>query len=195
MIARRRMVRSYTHDPVDAAALERIVAAGTRAPSAGFAQGVSLVVITDPARRAVVAEAADEARWTAGGREPWLSRAPAHIVICVSEAAYRERYAEADKATSDAVDAVPWWWVDAGAAMENLLLAAVDEGLGAGFLGAHAIDGLAGLLDLPADVTPVGVVTAGHPAAEQPLGSARRGRRPDLVHREAWGRHTGRDDR
>lgn len=180
------MVRSYTSDPVDAAAVERIVDVGVRAPSAGFSQGVSLLVITDTDRRSLLARLAGEPRWVAAGFEPWLSRAPVHIVVCVSEARYRERYAEPDKAHSEALE-IPWWWVDAGATLENLLLAAVDEGLGAGFLGAHAFDGLADALDLPAGVTPVGVVTVGHPGENQRLGSALRGRRSDTVHREEWG--------
>ena len=50
-VRRRRMVRNYRDEPVDAAAVERIVDAGRRAPSAGFSQGVSFVVVTD--RRAL----------------------------------------------------------------------------------------------------------------------------------------------
>ena len=36
---------------------------------------------------------------------------------------------------------MPYWWVDAGASMMLLLLAAVDEGLAAGFLGSHRMSG------------------------------------------------------
>ena len=58
VVARRRMVRCYTGDPVDRAALERIVNAGRRAPSAGFSQGQAFVVVTDRADRAAIAELA-----------------------------------------------------------------------------------------------------------------------------------------
>ena len=186
VLGRRRMVRNYTDEPVDAEALERIVSAGVRAPSAGFSQGQSFVVVTEPDRRAAIADLAGEPAYMEQGFEPWLGRAPALIVLCVSESAYRERYAEADKAGShDGTWPVPWWWVDAGASMQNLLLAAVDEGLAAGFLGAHAIEGLADQLGIPDDVNPVGVITIGHPAPDRRSGSLDRGRR-EVVHWEQW---------
>lgn len=187
MLDRRRMVRNYEDRPVPAEALGRILDAGTRAPSAGNTQGVTLVVVTDPARRAAIAGLAGEADFVAKGFDPWLSRAPVHVVVCTSEHAYRQRYAEADKPTGD-IDAwpVPYWWVDAGAAFQNLLLAAVDEGLAAGFLGAHAIPGLADAVGLPDAVAPLGVVTIGHPAPDRPSGSLARGRRDDAIRHETW---------
>ena len=49
VLARRRMVRRYDPDvPVDPEALEAVLAAALRAPSAGFTQGVSLLVLDDP---------------------------------------------------------------------------------------------------------------------------------------------------
>jgi nitroreductase len=69
-----------------------------------------------------------------------------------------------------------------------LLLAAVDEGLGAGFFGVRRLPGLRELLAIPEDVTPIGVVTVGHRAGEQPTGSASRGRREpgQQVRWERW---------
>jgi FMN reductase [NAD(P)H] len=187
VLARRRMVRNYRPDPVDHDTLSRIVAAGTRAPSAGFSQGHRFVVVTAPERRAELATLAGEDRYVQRGFDPWLSSAPAHIVVCVSEAAYRDRYSQPDK-SPDALATVPYWWVDAGAALMAILLAAVDEGLGAGFLGAHAVPGLGDALDLPPDVAPLGIVTVGHPAPDRPSTSVARGRRPtsELVHWQRW---------
>ena len=179
------MVRRYLPDPVDPAALERIARAALSGPTAGHSQGVSLVVVIDAGRRAAIARLAHEDAWVARGRPAWLSPAPAHLVLCVEPSAYRRRYAEPDK-DPEAL-AVPWWWVDGGAALTLLLLAAVDEGLAAGFLGAHALPGLAELLGLPEAVVPLGVVTVGHPAEEP--GRALRRRRPEaeVLHGEAWG--------
>ena len=72
--------------------------------------------------------------------------------------------------------------------MMLLLLAAVDEGLAAGFLDFHSIPGLRELLDIPADVTPIGVVTVGHPAPDRKSGSLQRGwkDRSKVVHLERW---------
>ncbi len=190
-VKRRRMVRNYTDAPVDAAAVERIVQAGLQAPSAGFTQGQSFVVVTDADTRRHIAELAGEPDYVAAGFDPWISRAPVHVVVCVSEEAYHRRYREPDKldAAGDEIDwPVPYWWVDAGASMMLILLAAVAEGLSAGFLGSHAIDDIAALLGLPDEVAPIGIVTLGHPAPDRRSGSLQRGRRPDadVIHHERW---------
>jgi nitroreductase len=143
--------------------------------------------VTSADRRQAIAELAGEADWIARGKDPWLSESPVHLVVCVEPDRYRSRYDESDKDPT-ALD-IPWWWVDGGAAMMLGLLAAVDEGLGAGFIGAHAVPGLPGILDLPEEVEPLGIVTVGHPAAHPASRSLRRGRRPsrEVIHRETWG--------
>jgi nitroreductase len=187
VVAARRMVRRYLPDPVDPAALARIARAALQGPRAGQAEGISVVVVTDQEERAALAGLARETEWAAKGHAPWLSPAPAHLVLCVDPAAYRRRYAESDKDPSAL--AVPWWWVDGGAALALMLLAAVDEGLAAGFLGAHALPGLAAALGLPPGVEPLGVITVGHPHPDE--APARRRPRPGeatLLHHDVWGR-------
>ena len=189
VVRRRRMVRNYTDDPVDRETIDRIVASGLQAPSAGFSQGQSLIVVTDEETRLAIARLAGEEEYVAKGFAPWISSAPVHIVVCTSEQVYRDRYAEPDKLGPDGEQIrwpVPYWWVDAGASMMLLLLAAVDEGLAAGFLGVHSIPDLKRLLDIPDDVDPIGVVTVGHAAPDRRSGSLDRGRRSDTVHRERW---------
>lgn len=192
VVRRRRMVRNYTDEPVDPAALERILEAGMRIPSAGFSQGVFLVAVTDEATRSEIARLCDEEEYVAAGFDPWVSRAPVHVLVCVSAAVYADRYSEPDKGGPDSPLAkaenwpVPYWWVDGGAAMQNVLLAAVDEGLGAGFLGSHRMAEIKELLGVPDDVSPIGLVTIGHPAPDRRSGSLKRGRRPDTIHRERW---------
>jgi nitroreductase len=191
VIAGRRMVRNYLPDPVPVESLDRIVDAGLRAPSAGFSQGLGFVVVTEAERRHAIAALADEAEYVASGFDPWISRAPAHIVITVSEDVYRARYREPDKLGPDGEEIewpVPYWWVDAGAGLMAILLAAVDEGLAAGFLGVHAMPELASLLALPPDHMPIGVVTVGSPAPDRRSASLDRGHKPRsaVVHWESW---------
>ncbi len=166
------MVRNYTDEPVDREAVERIVAAGRRAPSGGFSQGVRFVVVTAAETRRRIAELADEPYYLERGHEPWISRAPVHVVVAMREDDYHDRYREPDK-LEDGEEIewrVPWWWVDAGKATMLLLLAAVDEGLGAGLFGLYPPennDHLRELLGMPGDFEIVGVVTIGHPAPER----------------------------
>lgn len=193
VVRKRRMVRNYTGESVDRSSLDRILDAGRRAPSAGHTQGQSFVVITSHEGKARIAELAGESHYVDFGFDPWISRAGALIVVCVSEAAYHLRYSEPDK-TDDAGNEIDWpipfWWVDAGAAMMAILYAAVDEGLAAGFLGVHSIEDLASELGIPTDVTPIGIVTIGHSAPDRRSGSLKRGRRPvdDVIRYESWER-------
>ena len=185
------MVRNYRPDPVPTAVLDRIVDAGLRAPSAGNSQGLGFVVVTEPDIRLAIAALADEEQYVALGFDPWISRAPAHIVVTISERVYRERYREPDKLGPEGEEIdwpVPYWWVDGGAALMAVLLAAVNEGLAAGFLGVHSLLDLAALLDIPGHHSPLGVVTVGYPLPDRPSGSLDRGKRPrtEVVHHERW---------
>jgi nitroreductase len=190
VVRARRMVRRYRDEPVDPVALARILDTARRGPSAGFSQGQSFVVVTDADDRRRIAEACDEPAYVARGFAPWVSQAPVHVVPCVRQQDYLDRYREPDKAGSTpAADwEVPFWWVDGGAALMLLLLAAVDEGLAAGFLAVDS-GALRALLAIPGDVEPLGLVTVGHPAPDRRSGSLDRGRRPldEVVHRDRWG--------
>jgi FMN reductase [NAD(P)H] len=186
------MVRNYTEEPVDSDSLGRIAAAALRAPSAGNSQAIGLVVVTDPDLRGEIARVADEPSYVAAGFDAWISKAPAHLVISVSEQVYRDRYSEPDKLNEDGSQIdwpVPYWWVDAGAAMMAVLLAAVDEGLAAGFLGVHSVPDLSRLLGIPDEFHPIGVVTVGHPAPDRRSGSLDRPRKTpdDVVFQDRWG--------
>lgn len=179
VVRRRRMVRNYDPDrPVEVAAIERIVVTAQRAPSAGFSQGQRLVVVMDPDRRRRIAEICFESDYVEAGFDPWLSRAAVLILPCVSEDIYRARYDEPDKRApgEPAMEwPIPYWWVDVGATMMLILLAAVDEGLAAGFLGTHNIEQLQQELGLEKGMVPIGVVTIGHPLPDRRSGSLKRG--------------------
>jgi nitroreductase len=197
VLRHRKMVRNYTDDPVPTESIERIVAAGRKAPSGGFSQGVRFVVVTELETRRRIAELADEPHYVGLGFDPWISRAPVHIVVVMREDDYHDRYTEPDK-LEDGKEIewrVPWWWVDAGKAMMLLLLAAIDEGLGAGLFGLFPPennDRLREELGIPEDFEVVGVVTVGHPAPE-PMQTERKERlrarrRPleEVVRWERW---------
>ena len=164
VVARRRMVRHFAPDAIDGSVLERIGRLAQRAPSAGFSQGQRVIVVTDPALRRRLADDCGESWYVAMGMDPWISEAPALFVPCVSERIYHERYQEPDKLDPEGNEIawpVPYWWMDIGCTVMLILLAAVDEGLAAGFVGADDLAAVRATLGIPADFTPVGVIPVG----------------------------------
>ncbi len=194
VVRRRRMVRRYSDEPVDPEVVNRALELAVRAPNAGFSQGWSFLVCDAPEQVARF--------WRATSPDPeagnkWLDgmrTAPVVIVPLASEQAYLERYAQPDKGWTDKDPArwpVPYWHIDTGMAALLVLLSAVDEGLGGCFFGIPPaqIPGFRNEFGVPAEWTPIGAITLGHPADGGAAGSpARRSRRPmsEVVHRGDW---------
>ena len=180
VVRRRRMVRHFSDEPVDREVLDRMLATAQRTPSAGFSQGQRVVVVTDRELRRRVARAVGEEEYTESGFDPWVSRCAAQFVPCVSAQIYHARYQEADKAP-DGVEIewpTPYWWVDVGMTSMLLLLAAVDEGLAAGFAGPPDPDALREVLGIPPQFHPIGVIPVGQPLPDMRSPSLKRGWRP-----------------
>jgi FMN reductase [NAD(P)H] len=194
----RRSVRTYAERPVPRDVLERITnAAVVRAPSAGFSQGLRLVIVTDPETRREIAVAAAEEELAAKGRPRWKAAAPVHVVVLTREDDYHQRYQAPDKLKITGGREIDWpapyWYVDAGAAAMTLMLAAIDEGLDTAIFGVTDQEALRRILGLPDDVSFVAVVTMGYPAeaADQPSGGAsvftqRRKPREEVVRWQRW---------
>ncbi|MDP9492206.1 MAG: nitroreductase family protein [Actinomycetota bacterium] len=198
VLARRRSVRTYDDRPVPGDVLERIAnAAVVWAPSAGFSQGLRLVIVTHPAARGAIATAAMEDDLAAKGQLRWKAAAPVHMVVLTREDDYHDRYKEGDKLKITGGREIDWpapyWYVDAGAAAMTLMLAAIDEGLDTAIFGVTNLPALYETLGLPDDVLFVAVVTMGYPAggADEPSkGSSvfwkRRKARKEVVRWERW---------
>jgi len=192
-LRRRRMVRAYAADrPVPSELLDRVCAAALRVPSAGFTQGVSLLLLTTAEQRATyweTAAGATSTRWLAGMRT-----APVLVLVWTSQDAYLDRYTQPDKGWTDRDPgrwSAPYWFVDGGMAALAMLLTATDAGLGACFFGVPAakIAAVREAFGVPEEQLSVGVVSLGYAASGAvPGSSARRPRRrPDeLIHRGAW---------
>jgi nitroreductase len=188
------MVRAYTSDPVPAAVVDGLLDLARRAPSAGNTQAVRFLVLDTPEAVAGYWDLTLPPARRDGFAWPGLVAAPVLVVVLVDPAAYVARYAEPDKAPTglgEGTDAwpVPYWWVDGGAAVEALLLAAVDAGLGACLFGVF--DAEAAVLaahGVPDGWRAVGTVSLGWPAPDRPSRSQRRPRPPidEVVRRGRW---------
>jgi nitroreductase len=185
------MVRSYDEQrPVPAEVVERLLNAAVRAPSAGFSQGWSFLVLDTPEDIARFRDAAtpdtEPERWFAA-----QVRAPLIIVPHANKDAYLDRYAAADKGHTDRSDAwwpAPYWDIDTGFASLLILLTAVDEGLGACFFGipVERIDHYREAFDVPQQFKPIGAISIGY--SDEPPGDFSDRRRPltEVVHRGRW---------
>ncbi len=193
-VLKRRMVRHFSNEPVATETIAHILDLARHAPSAGFTQGQSFVVVTKPELKREIARLCDEQEYTSNGFHPFISEAPVLVIPCTSEAAYHRRYQEADKVNRDGSEIVwpvPYWYMDAGCSVMVLLLAVVDAGLAAGFAGVPTVEGiteLKRLLGIPDEVIPVGVIPIGRRAQDVPSPSLKRGRKPvaEYVHSEGW---------
>ncbi len=193
LLRRRRAVRSYTGERVSREALERVARAARRGPNAGYSQGLRVLVVDDPETiAALVSDDADERS------RAWFTNAAAHFFVLTREQDYHDRYTQPDKlAVTGGVEViwpVPFWHVDAGAAMMLVMLAALEEGLGAGVYGVTVDDDarVRELLGIPLDLTIVVGITVGRPADDpdrdraSSVFSQRRRAHDDVVRWNRW---------
>jgi nitroreductase len=167
LLGQRRAVRSYTGELVPRETLQRIARAARRGPNAGYSQGLRLLVVDDPETIGALAAKQEDERSRA-----WFGKAAAHIVVLTREQDYHDRYNQPDKlAVTGGVEViwpVPFWHVDAGAALMLVWLAALDEGLAAAVYGVTVEDDadVRELLGIPEDLTIVVGLTVGYPAED-----------------------------
>ncbi len=193
---RRTSVRSFSQTPVPADTLDRVLASVLRAPSAGFTQGNEFLVLDDPEAVAWFWATIDDPT-NARTETDTALLAPVVVIPLAHKAAYLARYSAPDKEQfglgDEALWPVPFWYVDAGMASMCILLAAVEEGLGAWFFGFS--EGEAAVLErfgVPPEFRPAGAIALGYAAESDPLsaGSSARTRRrrttDELVHRNGW---------
>jgi nitroreductase len=194
VVRRRRMVRGYDSDrPIPPELVDKIVRHGLRAPSAGFSQGWSFLVLTSPEDRGLYWSSTAE---TDGPAEGWLARmrdAPLIIVALSNKSAYLDRYAQADKGWTDRDEArwpAPYWDIDTGFAALLMHLTAVNEELGSCFFGLPAgrVPVFKSAFGVPDEFHPIGALTVGYSGPDKRSPSLRRGHRPvaDVVHHGRW---------
>jgi nitroreductase len=181
-------------DPVDPAVVDALLDGARRAPSAGNTQAVRFLVLDTPAAVAGYWDLTLPTERRSGFAWPGLLVAPVLVVVLVDPGAYVARYAEPDKAATGLGQgpgewAVPYWWVDAGAAIQDLLLGVVDAGLGGCLFGLFRHEeAVLRAHGVPAGWRAAGTVALGHPAPSRPGRSAGRPHTPlgEVIHRGRW---------
>ena len=193
------MTRAFRPDRVPRALLTELVDLASRAPSAGKTQGWHLVVLEgEHTERFWGATLPPDER--ASFPWPQLLDAPVIALPLADPQAYLDRYAAPDKAASGLgrrTDSwpVPYWTIDAAMAINTLLLAADDAGLGALFFGVFTGEReLRADLRIPDHVVLLGAIALGYRAdptgasdRTTPTPSRPRRRPPDeIIHDGGW---------
>ncbi len=160
IIIARHSVRSYLNIPIEEGKLQRILDAARLAPSAVNYQPLKILVIYTAGR--------EEKLKRIYGRD-WFVQAPMVICICaIPGEAWRRR------------DGKNYADVDATIAMDHLILAATNEGLGTCWIGAFNADKAREILQLPDSWEPLAFTPLGY-TAERPREKSRKPLE-DLVH-------------
>ena len=153
-IAKRKSVRSFAEKAVEPEKVASLLRAAMRAPSGVNGQPWEFIVVDDSEILTAMM------MLSPGGRG--LLTAPVAIVVLEKEIPFRQ-----EKGLT---------WLapqDLGACTENILLQAVEEGLGAGWIGVgpgtSGQKTLGKLLELPETVKVYSIVTIGYPAEDADL--------------------------
>ena len=165
LLLNRRVVRNYLETNEEFPNLSDIPKLTIKIPTAGFSRGIEIISVENKKNIKKLAIYANEESYLKKGYGKWLSNSKAIFLILINEQAYHERYKELDKQnqTTSSNWSVPYWYVDAGAAMMNCMLLVEETGLKSGFLGSHnmEIQKIKSLLVIPEDIEILGFVTAG----------------------------------
>ena len=162
----RRSIRKYQQRPVAAETLRELVRAAMAAPSACAKNPWEFIVVTDKATLETIAEFLPNGKF--------LTQAAAAIVVCGDQ-------------TKAHGEELSFLLQDCTAAIQNILLAACQLGLGACWLGVHPrqerVDKLQKLWHMPPSVLPIACLAIGWPAEEKP---PRTNFREEALHWQKW---------
>ncbi len=163
------MIRAFKPKPVEKEKIWRIIKNANRSPSAGHLEPQEFIIVTDLDVKQKLAEAALD--------QMFIAEAPVVIVVCADPRRNVWRYGERGRRF--------YCTIDGAFASMLILLTAVDEGLGAAFIGAFDDEEIAKVLNLPEEVRPIGVIPIGY--SDEP--PERFGRRPlnEKIHLNRWG--------
>lgn len=166
-IITQRAVRNFAERPIPADAMERILEAGRRAPSSKNEQPWEFVLVTDREQLEALSEVGDYAGHLAG--------AAAAVAFVTDDAEPR---------------ALAKQLYDVGHATQNMMLVAVELGIGTVHAAVYDQALVRELLGLPEDRRCDNLISLGYPAKEGLLDRPRRKvpRRPldEVLHRERW---------
>lgn len=163
-----RSVRKYTDEAVASADVEAAVRAGQAAATSSAVQAYCVIRVTDPDRRAAIAELA--------GPQEKVRVAPEFFVVCADSRRHRLLCEREGKRYEQELEAFLVGVIDATLFAQNMVLAFESMGYGTCYIGGirNDLPALDRVLGLPEGVYPVFGVCVGR-AAESPAERPRLG--------------------
>lgn len=191
VVKKRKMIRSFTADPIPEEKIKIIIDNFFRGPSAGFSQGIELLVLKErkDIERYFDCLGPKEER-NKGIMAKWSKMENAKLILIPisHKKTYLERYAQSDKGWTDKSEShwpVPFWLTDTAMASMIALLTIVDLDLGAVFVGLSEEQAIRKEFNIPEEFKPIGAMIIGNPDPGDPRSpSLKRGRRSKdhLIH-------------
>jgi nitroreductase len=191
LLNNRKVVRNYKKTSLEDTNLKNISKFSIKIPTAGFSRGIEILNTFDVKKIKNVSRIFNEDNFIKDGRSPWISNSLALFFILLNEEAYHHRYSKIDK--TNAVNSkdwdVPYWYVDAGAAMMNCILLIQEKELSSGFMGLHNIDRkkIHEEFKIPDTYQIIGMITAGVEDSNTDI-SKNKYNKKKLVHNEFFSR-------
>jgi len=192
LVRRRRMVRKFQPRPIPDEILLRVLEVARHAPSAGFSQGFDFLVLDEPGQVKRFFELTNHPQFPYDEDKEF---APCYVLAISNTPAYLERYSRPDKERFGLQKAEAWpvafWDVDTGMAVMLILLAAIEDHLGAVFFGVNwGRAELLGELGVPQGCDLIGVIGLGYPIDAEEFDpapfAARRRLLESMVHFGHW---------
>jgi nitroreductase len=173
-------VSEFEERDISGAELAVIAKAAAWAPSAANAQPWEIVAVRDRERKVDLVRTLLDShlRPRLGGdeRRDWLAQAPVVLVVCLDRLRAKARYGEIGENL--------FGIQDTGAAIQNMRLVALEQGIKSCLVREFDHQKLAQLLELPGHVEPLIMIALGYSTAEAaqlpllPL--------EDFLHQEQW---------
>jgi nitroreductase len=168
VVKKRRMCRAFLDRDVPQEMIDRILDLASRYPSAGHTEPQEFIVVHNRRMKEDLAHAALD--------QTFVAQAPLVIVVVSDVRRSARRYGERGVRFFSIID---------GAFVAMLiLLAVVEEGLGACFVGSFYDEEVQEVLSLPQEVRPIGIIPIGY-CAEAPRRFPRRSRE-HIVHLDRY---------
>ena len=143
------MIRKYLPNKIPDRIVSKMIKNASKAPSACHTQVQEFIIVRDPATKKKLRQASVN--------QKSIEEAPVLIVVCSNTFLARRRLLWSTRER--------FLYNQTGGAFASMLilLTAVNEEIGAGFVGAFEDDKIAKILERPEYVKPIGIITLGYP--------------------------------